>query len=101
MTKLDHFKQSTIERKLYTVDYSKWLEVGETMTSVVYEIRKVLTGAITTEATVTHDGIVGGTNIRFYFSRGVNGTQYRVEIQATTSLNQTTEDYILFTVVDP
>jgi hypothetical protein len=101
MAKLGTFRQTTIERKLYVLDYEDWLEAGETVVSVVYELRKLPSEAITTEAQVTNDGIVGGNQVRFFFASGISGTQYRVEVQATTSLGQVKEDYVVFQVMDP
>lgn len=95
--RLGSFVKTPIERKRYAIDYSEWLDTGETLTTVVYTIPVVTTPPLVVDATSIGSG---NTLAVFFISGGLNGRQYTVEVVATTSGGQIKEDTVLFTVRD-
>lgn len=95
--RLGSFVKTPIERKRYAIDYSEWLDTGETLSTVVYTIPTATTPPLVVDAT----SISSGNKIAvFFINGGLNGRQYTVEVVATTSGGQIKEDTILFTVRD-
>jgi hypothetical protein len=95
--RLGSFVKTPIERKRYAIDYSEWLDTGETLSTVVYTIPVVTTPPLVVDATSIGSG---NTLAVFFINGGLNGRQYTVEVVATTSGGQIKEDTILFTVRD-
>lgn len=95
--RLGSFVKTPIERKRYAIDYSEWLDTGETLSTVVYTIPVVTTPPLVVDATS-----IGSANTVavFFINGGLNGRQYTVEVVATTSGGQIKEDTVLFTVRD-
>lgn len=95
--KLGRFSKTPAERKRYAVDYSQWLETGETVTQRQF----VVTPATTPPMEVDASSITnGGLNVVFFVSNGKDAQQYKVELVSTTSLGQVKEDVIYFNVKD-
>lgn len=98
MALLGTFKHAPSERKLYTLDYSAWLQANETVTSFTW----VVDPASPTPATIDASNInTPATSVSIYISGGVNGTLYRIFVTATTNLGQIKEDEIRINSVDP
>lgn len=95
--RLGSFVKTPIERKRYAIDYSEWLDTGETLSTVVYTIPVVTTPPLVVDATSIGSG---NTVAVFFINGGLNGRQYTVEVVATTSGGQIKEDTVLFTVRD-
>ena len=95
--RLGSFVKTPIERKRYAIDYSEWLDTGETLSTVVYTIPVVTTPPLVVDASSIGSG---NTVAVFFINGGLNGRQYTVEVVATTSGGQIKEDTILFTVRD-
>jgi hypothetical protein len=96
--KLANFIKSPLERKRYTIDYTDWLDTGETVQSIVFTVTP------TTAATLQVDAYsiaVNGLSVVFFANYGNLGTVYTVEALMTTSGGQIKEDEILFTIRDP
>lgn len=95
--RLGSFVKTPIERKRYAIDYSEWLDTGETLSTVVYTIPVATTPPLVVDATS-----IGSANTVavFFINGGLNGRQYTVEVVATTSGGQIKEDTVLFTVRD-
>lgn len=83
------------ERKRYTVDYSDWLDSGELISSVTFEV----TPSTGTPVVIDGDSIdPDSTGIVFYASEGADGTTYRVYITMTSSNGQIKQDTVQFTI---
>lgn len=87
------------ERKRYSIDYSEWLDTGETLTDVVFSVlnNSVSTPLVIDDVAVEPDD----TGVQYYVSGGVDNTQYEVRATATTSGVQTKIDDLLFVIREP
>lgn len=95
--RLGKFAKSPQERKRYTIDYTDWLDTGETVTAAQYTIRQVTTPALVIDA---QSILTGNKKVSFYVSAGDDNETYDVEIKVTTSTGQVKEDVVSFTVKD-
>jgi hypothetical protein len=96
--RLGRFSKTPSERKRYAIDYSEWLDTGETVASYVFTVTP---SDATTPFTVDASSLsASGTSIVFFVSGGNNNSQYTVDVKATTSGGQIKEDTVLFTVRD-
>jgi hypothetical protein len=93
--KLDNFIKSPVERKRYTIDYSDWLDTGETISSVTFAVTPTTTNTLEVDAYVLG---TGNTSVIFFANYGDANNIYTVDVQIVTSGGQTKEDTILFTV---
>lgn len=96
MARLAKYVKAPAERKRYSVDYSEWLEAGETLTAVTYEV----TGTAPTLSVNDDEISPGATSCVFYVNDGDDGETYRVLVTAVTSNDQIKEDYVIFVVKD-
>jgi hypothetical protein len=90
-----HFKTEA-ERKRYSVFYTDWLDEGETVSSVVFTIDppdelEVDASSISAE----------GDEVIFFVNAGEDGTEYTVNVAATTSGGQVKEDQVVYEVAEP
>jgi len=90
--KLGSYIKSPTEHKQYVIDYSKWLEDGETLVSSVFSVSP----SDMTVDTVVIDGT--GTLLSFFVTAGTNAVYYVVTVQVTTSIGQVKEDTVHFNV---
>lgn len=87
------------ERKRYSIDYSEWLDTGETLVDVAFS---VLNNSVSSPLVVDDVAIEpDDTGVQYYVSGGVDNTQYEVRATATTSGVQIKIDDLLFTVREP
>lgn len=93
--KLANFVKSPNERKRYTVDYSDWLDSGETITACAFAVSPSTSNSLQIDASTIG---TPATSVIFFANFGDAGSQYTVDIQITTSGGQTKEDTILFSV---
>lgn len=93
--KLDNFIKSPVERKRYTIDYSDWLDTGETISSVTFAVTPTTTNTLEIDAYTLG---TGNTTVIFFANYGDANNIYTVDVQIVTSGGQTKEDTILFTV---
>jgi len=91
---LAHFRKQPRERLEYTIDYNPWLQDGETISTAVAEVQP------STDDMLQVTNIYAGTDgtIKFYVEGGLTGIQYQVTILATTSIAQTVEREIFWSV---
>lgn len=96
---LKRYIKAAAERKRYQIDYSNWLDTGETVASVVFSIDKVTVPPLVVDGVAnTPDGV----GVQYYVSGGVDGTNYVVTATLTTSTGpQTKLDDIFFSVREP
>lgn len=95
---LTRYVKAEGERKRYRIDYSEWLDTGETLTDVTFVVT-----SNTTPPLVVDDVMIepDPTGVQYYVSGGVNDNNYEVVVTATTSGAQIKEDDLLFTVREP
>jgi hypothetical protein len=95
--RLGSFIKTPIERKRYAIDYSDWLDTGETLATVTYSVPNVTTPPFVVDASS-----IDATNkiAVFFVNGGLTNRQYTVEVVASTSGGQIKEDTVLFTVRD-
>lgn len=93
MAILGRFIQTPTERKKYTVNYTDWLAAGESIISFAYSS----VPASPTPARIDAYSITSPT-VPIYISGGVDGTQYKILITATTSLGQIKNDEVVIVV---
>jgi hypothetical protein len=97
--RLGKFKQAPLEKRRYFVDYSDWLDTGETIPSPA-----TLNVVEATVPPLVVDGITlstGNTGVVFYVSGGLDGEEYQVDIITTTSAGQVKEDSFIYIIEAP
>lgn len=90
--------QSPNERLRWGVNYTDFLDDAETLSSITFLVTPTTTPPFSVDA---HSLVDDDKKLVFYTSGGVDKTEYKVEIFATTSESQTKEDVIMFRVTDP
>lgn len=90
--KLGSYIKSPNENKQYVIDYSKWLEDGETLVSSVFSVSP----AGMTVGTNVIDGT--GTLLSYFVSGGSNGVYYVLTVRVTTNIGQIKEDTVHYNV---
>lgn len=93
--KLGRYTKTPIERKRYVVDYTDWLDTSETVTGVTFTPSPIDGSGFQIDA-YTIDPT--GKTVAMFVAGGADGTQYTLDIQATTSGGQIKEDQVLFSV---
>ncbi len=83
------------ERKRYTIEYSDWLDNGETILTKAFTVQDVTSPPLVVDGDLID---ISGTPISFYVSGGVDQNQYDVIVKITTSNSQTKEDRIIYNV---
>lgn len=94
--KLGSFTKTPVERKRYTIDYTDWLDTGETLATSAFSI-----SPSTGVAPLQVDASLFSTSnkeLMFFVNYGDDDTTYIVDVQVTTSGGQTKEDQLVFTV---
>lgn len=95
--KLGRFTKTPIERKRYSIDYSEWLDTGETVTSVTFGVTPSTDNILEVDA---YSISTPATSVVYFVNFGAAGTTYTLDIQITTSGGQTKEDQVLYSVRD-
>lgn len=91
MSNLAGWRQTSIERKRYTISYDRWLDPDEQLSDTAF------LASPTTDPLLVAEGAVMSNNNRevtFFMEGGVPGTVYLVKVVATTSEGQIKEDDI-------
>jgi hypothetical protein len=92
---LGRFSKTPAERKRYAIDYTDWLETGETVASYVFTVSPTTTTPLVVDAaSITTANKV----VVFFVSGGATGNQYTVDAKITTSGGQVKEDVVLYNV---
>lgn len=96
------FSQSPTERRRYVLDYTLFLAPGENIigvTAVVTQITGATSPAFVVDSIALLPTVGGVTYGAAYFADGgVDAGIYEVQFLATTSLGQTLEDVVLYTL---
>ena len=88
--------KTSTEIKRYKIDYTDWLDIGETVVSAVYT-------ALGTAPLITISGNVinaGGLGVTFFINGGADSLSYELKVEITTSGGQVKDDYIQVAVND-
>lgn len=96
--KLGTFTKTPAERKRYSIDYTDWLDTGETISTRTFTVTPT-TGANPLQidaSSIDPDG----KQLVFFANFGDDGTTYVVDVLITTSGGQTKEDQVNFLVKD-
>lgn len=93
------YVKAVSERKRYQLDYSNWLDTGESVISVTFVPSPVTTPPLVIDGV---QNTANGTGVQYYVSGGLDGTDYIVQATLTTSIGpQTKLDDIFFSVREP
>jgi len=95
---LGKYTKSPDERKRYSIDYADWLDTGEILSNVTFEVTPA------DENPVVIDGIAietGDKSVVFYASAGLDGKSYKAIATMTSSGGQIKEDTVQYTVKAP
>lgn len=92
MAKIGKYTKSAVERKRYTIDYSNWLDTGETVTAMAFATAPMDANP----AQVDTFALLSGSLVQIFISGGLAGaiTQYLIDVQMHTSAGQLKEDTI-------
>lgn len=88
--------QTSAEDKERFIDYSDWLQDGETLSTFAYTV----TPAGNVPVVLTFNIAIDGKSVDIFISGGDNNKQYKIIVKVTTSRGQTKEDEIILTVRD-
>jgi hypothetical protein len=97
MSVLGKFVQTPIEKKRYSLDYSEWLETGETISTLTYTLVMVEGVVPVTPVPVVVDSTIDvpATSATIFISGGDGGVQYKILVVMTSSGSQIKEDEII------
>lgn len=96
--KLGIFTKAPVERKRYSLDYSDWLDTGETIAQRVFSVSPSTNlNSLTIDASLISGD---GKSLSFFASLGEDDITYTVDVQITTSAGQVKEDQVFFAVKD-
>ncbi|MGE0677763.1 hypothetical protein [Pseudolabrys sp.] len=90
---LAKYKKAPADVKRYAIDYSDWLDSGETIDSVSFAVSP--SGALSVPSNEISDDEL---SVTYFVSGGNDGVTYRVVVTIVTSGGQIKEDLILFVV---
>lgn len=93
--KLATYYKSPAEVKRYRIDYSSWLDTGETIVSRTFTVTPP--GELLVDGSSITDA---GTSVTYFVSAGDNNQTYNINVAVGTSGGQTKEDDIYFKVRD-
>lgn len=96
--RLGSFVKSPVERKRYTIDYTDWLDSGETVTACAFSVTptSISSPFVVDASSIAADGL----SVVYFVNGGVDKSNYTVDVQATTSGGQVKEDTIYYAVRD-
>jgi len=95
--KLAGIKQAPADCILRDIDYSQWLQVGETLSTVVFNVEQSTSPPLV----ITGATVVSPKMVQFFVTGGVSGDIYDVTCEVTTSSGQVKEDWFTVSVWSP
>lgn len=99
--RLNSYTKSSAERKRYVIDYSDWLDTGETITDVVFAVTQTAPTNATPVTPLSIDAYTipaPNTSVVFFASLGDLNGVYSVDVTISTLSGQVKEDTIQFTI---
>lgn len=96
--RLADYTQASTDRLEYQIDYSRWLSIGETISTFTFTIEDASTPPLVVDGTSKDS-----TNslLTYFVSGGVSGAKYAIAVAITTSASQALECYVAMRVKDP
>lgn len=97
--RLAKYVKAVVDRKRYQIDYSDWLDTGETIQQVIFAVANNTPGnpLVVDSIAVLPDG----QSVQYYVSGGENGLTYEINPTMTSVLGQVREDELLMTIRNP
>lgn len=95
---LGKYFKSPDERKRYSIDYADWLDTGEQLSSVTFEVTPIDANPVSINGIAIESG---GKSVVFYAAAGLDGKSYKAIATMTTSGGQVKEDTVQYTVKAP
>lgn len=91
---LGKFTKTPDEAKRYAIDYSEWLDTGEYISHISFNVISSVTDIVIVP------GSIGATDteVLFFVSGGTVGTTYTIAVTMTTSTNQVKQDTVVYSV---
>lgn len=86
------FHQQPAETRRRLINYARWLEVGETITSIAAAVTPVTSTPLVVDTLLIDPD---GTRVAYNTSGGEEGCDYTITFTAGTSVGQSREDEIL------
>jgi hypothetical protein len=86
------------ERKRYSINYTDWLDTGELLSNVTFEVTPVDADPVVINGITIESG---NKSVVFYAAGGIDGKSYKAITTATTSGGQVKEDTVQYTVKAP
>lgn len=101
MSRLAKYIQSPEETKRYSIEYSDWLDTGENLADISFEITPTTSPALSVLSSNIVLGDTGGlTQLRFFVTGGVAKNSYKIIVNVATSGGQEKQDTVLFDIRD-
>lgn len=91
---LKKFYKDPDDRKRYTLDYTDWLDLTESVSSCVFAVTPVEAGGLEVDAS----SIVANKTVVFYVALGNADTDYTVEATMTSDAGQVKQDTLTYLV---
>lgn len=92
---LGKFIKTPVEVKRYSIEYDEWLDTGEYISNISFQIISQNTGTL---AVVSDTIQQTAKSVIFFVSGGNSGQNYEVAVTMTTTGNQIKQDTIMFQV---
>lgn len=99
MSRIGKAVQAQNERKRYQIDYTDWLDVGESVQGVVFTIP-----VNTASRPLVVDGVAvlpTTLGVQFYISGGLDNSTYEIIATLTTTQTQVRVDGIIVSIREP
>jgi hypothetical protein len=93
--RLAKFAKLPAERKRYVIDYSEWLDQGETLDAVTFTVTPATASPLEVDASSLG---VPPLTVIYFVSGGLAGSTYEVTARAVTSGGQIKTDTILYSI---
>lgn len=93
--RLAKFTKQPSERKRYVVNYTDWLDTGETLTDVTFSVSPTTTSPLLVDASALS---TDNRSVSLFVSGGLHAQNYEVTMVATTSGGQIKEDELFFSI---
>lgn len=98
MANIGKFFKAPDERKRYSIDYTDWLDTGELLSTVTFEVTPIDADPVVINGIAIE---TGSKSVVFYASAGLDGKSYKAIATTTTSGGQDKQDTVQYTVKAP
>ena len=95
------YVKAATDRKRYQIDYTDWLDTGELVTNVAFNIADNASAPVLVVDNVAV--LPTGLGVQYYVSGGIDGITYSIAAVLTTSTSpsQVKTDEVLVTIREP